>query len=69
MSTNKKSLEITGNPVYPLCIGRSAYINEGDGMRVTSRVLAIDARSQTEISFETLNTRYLLHLQKMGGTA
>lgn len=69
MNTVKKSLEITGSPVYPLSIGRSAYITEDDGVRVTSKVLAIDSRSQTEISFETLNTRYLLHLREMGGTA
>ena len=66
MNTAKKSLEIIGNPVYPLCVGKSAYITESDGVRVTSRVLAIDSRTQTEIAFETLNTHYLLHLQEMG---
>ena len=70
MNTAKKSLEIIGNPLYPLCVGKSAYITESDGVRVTSRVLAIDSRTQTEmIAFETLNTHYLLHLQEMGGTA
>ena len=57
MNQEKKTLEITGLPLIPLSVGRSAYIFESDGTRRTSRVLAIQHSSQTEIDFETLNAR------------
>ena len=61
MNQEKKTLEITGLPLVPLSVGRS------DGTRRTSRVLAIQHSSQTEIDFETLNTHYLLHVREIGG--
>ena len=67
MSTEKKKLEITGKLCIPLTVGMSAFIDEGDGIRTTSRVLSIEERGQTEVAFETKNTPYLLHLQKTGG--
>lgn len=67
MNQEKKTLEITGLPLVPLSVGRSAYIFESDGTRGTSRVLAIQHSSQTEIDFETLNTHYLLHVREIGG--
>ncbi len=67
MNQEKKTLEITGLPLVPLSVGRSAYIFESDGTRRTSRVLAIQHSSQTEIDFETLNTHYLLHVREIGG--
>ena len=51
MNQEKKTLEITGLPLVPLSVGRSAYIFESDGTRRTSRVLAIQHSSQTEIDF------------------
>lgn len=59
---NKKMLEIKGTPFYPVTVGMPAIISEEDGVRRTSRVLSVKEISQTEISFETLNTNYLLHL-------
>ena len=67
MNQEKKTLEITGLPLVPLSVGRSAYIFASDGTRRTSRVLAIQHSSQTEIDFETLNTHYLLHVREIGG--
>lgn len=69
MNQEKKSLEITGQPLVPLSVGRSAYIFEADGTRMTSHVLTINHASQTEIDFETLNTRYHLHVREIGGRA
>ena len=67
MNTNKKALEITGNPHLPLTVGMPAFIDEADGLRRTSCVLKIEQYGQTEIAFETKNTRYLLHLRSIGG--
>lgn len=60
MSNRKKTLEITGCPLYP--IRYSAFICETNGMRRTSIVLSMEMVSQTEIQFETCNTNYHLHL-------
>lgn len=59
---NKKMLEIKGTLLYPVTVGMPAVISEEEGVRRTSRVLSVKKISQTEISFETLNTNYLLHL-------
>ena len=62
MSNRKKTLEITGCPLYPITVGNSAFICEANGMRRTSIVLSMEMVSQTEIQFETCNTNYHLHL-------
>ena len=55
-------LEITGSLIYPITVGVSAFIHEGEGIRRTSTVLSMEKMSQSEISFETQNTKYLLHM-------
>lgn len=60
MERTKKMLEITGSLIYPITVGESAFIHEGEGIRRTSTVLSMEKMSQSEIRFETRNTRYLL---------
>ena len=67
MNTKKKTLEITGTPHLPITVGMPAFIDEADGLRKTSCDLIIERHGQTEVAFETRNTRYLLHLQQIGG--
>lgn len=62
MNNRKKTLEITGYPLYPITVGYSAFICETNGMRRTSSVLSMEMISQTEIQFETCNTNYYLHI-------
>jgi hypothetical protein len=62
MERTKKMLEITGSLIYPITVGESAFIHEGEGIRKTSTVLSMEKMSQSEISFETQNTKYLLHM-------
>lgn len=62
MSNDKKILEITGYLIHPIAIGESAFIREAEGIRRTSTVLSMEKMSQSEIRFETQNTRYLLHM-------
>lgn len=62
MNNTKKMLEITGSLVYPITVGESAFVHEAEGIRRTSTVLSMEKMSQSEIRFETRNTRYLLHM-------
>lgn len=62
MNNKKKEVEITGNLIYPITVGESAFIREAGGMRRTSTVLSMKNSSQSDIRFETQNTNYLLHL-------
>lgn len=62
VSNTKKVVEITGDLIYPITVGESAFIQETDGMRRTSTVLSMESPSQSDIRFETQNTNYLLHL-------
>lgn len=62
MNKPKKMLEITGSLIYPITIGESALIHEAEGIRRTSTVLSMEKMSQSEVSFETRNTKYLLHM-------
>lgn len=62
MEHTKKMLEITGRLIYPITVGESAFIHEGEGIRRTSTVLSLEKMSQSEIRFETQNTRYLLRM-------
>ncbi len=62
MNSNKKSIEITGRPIFPITVGTSAFIHEADGTRRTSTVLSLEKNSRTEVQFETCNTNYRLHL-------
>lgn len=62
MEHTKKMLEITGRLIYPITVGESAFIHEGEGIRRTSTVLSMEKMSQSEIRFETQNTRYLLRM-------
>ena len=62
MNYTKKMLEITGCLIYPITVGESAFIHEEEGIRRTSTVLSMEKISQSDVRFETRNTRYLLHL-------
>ena len=62
MNKTKKMLEITGHLIYPITVGESAFIHEAEGIRRTSTVLSMEKMSQSEISLETQNTKYLLHM-------
>ena len=62
MNNTKKMLEITGSLVYPITVGESAFVHEAEGIRRTSTVLSMDKMSQSEVCFETQNTKYLLHM-------
>ena len=62
MYNTKKMLEITGSLIYPITVGESAFIHEGEGIRRTSTVLSMEKISQSDVRFETRNTRYLLHM-------
>lgn len=62
MNNKKKEVEITGDLIYPIAVGESAFIRETGGMRKTSTVLSMENSSQSDIRFETQNTNYLLHL-------
>lgn len=63
MDRQKKNLEITGWPIFPVEIGTVAYICEADTLRRTSTVLHLEQVTEHEIRFETRNTNYLLHLK------
>lgn len=62
MDNTKKMLEITGSLIYPITVGESAFIHEAESIRRTSTVLSMEKISQSDVRFETRNTRYLLHL-------
>lgn len=62
MNNTKKIVEITGNLVYPIMVGESAFVRESGSLRRTSTVLSMESPSQSDIRFETQNTNYLLHL-------
>lgn len=62
MNNTKKMLEITGSLVYPITVGESAFVHEAEGIRRTSTVLSMEKISQSELCFETRNTKYLLHM-------
>ena len=62
MNYTNKMLEINGSLIYPITVGESAFIHEGEGIRRTSTVLSMEKMSPSEIRFETRNTRYLLHM-------
>lgn len=63
MTVQKQTIQIRGNVVFPLEIGRPAWISEDNGgYRRTSNVQNFEQISPTEIRFETCNTFYVLHL-------
>lgn len=63
MTVQKQTIQIRGNVVFPLEIGRPAWISEDNGgYRRTSNVQNFEQISSTEIRFETRNTFYVLHL-------
>ena len=62
MNKTKKMLEITGRLIYPITVGESAFIHEAEGIRRTSTVLSMEKMSQSDVRFETQNTKYLLHM-------
>ena len=62
MDNQKKHEEIPGYLLHPLHIGAPAVINESTGWRRTSAVIKVTRMTEHEISFETRNTRYRLHL-------
>lgn len=69
MNPQKKNVEITGSPLFPVAVGLNAFIAEKDGMRRTSTVLYMERISAEEIQFETVNTNYRLHLTNREVTA
>ncbi len=63
MNQQKKTLCIAGSMILPIAIGQPAVILECDGgYRQTTTVLTMKRLSDSVIKFETLNTRYLLHV-------
>lgn len=63
MTVEKQTIQICGNVVFPLEVGRPAWISEDNGgYRITSNVQNFEQVSPTEIRFETRNTFYVLHL-------
>lgn len=62
MNNEKKRLEITGSLIQPIIIGESAFIRETEGIRRTSTVLSMEKMSQSDVCFETQNTKYVLHM-------
>lgn len=63
MITEKQTIQIFGNFVLPLEVGRLAWISEDNsGFRRTSNVQNFEHVSPTEIRFEASNTFYVLHL-------
>lgn len=62
MYNEKKHEEITEYLLRPLHVGAPAVINERTGWRRTSAVIKVTGMTEHEISFETQNSRYLLHL-------
>lgn len=59
---NKRCIEITGQPLYPIAVGQLAWIQEQDGIRRTTSVERVEPISQSEMRFETRNTVYLLRV-------
>ena len=64
MMIEKKTIEISGRPMYPIVIGQYAWISEGDGIRRTSPVVNLEHVSSAEMRFETMNTHYHLRLSE-----
>ena len=63
MATRKQTIQICGNAVYPLEVGKPAWIIEDNGgLRRTSNVQHFEQIRTDEIRFETHNTIYVLHL-------
>lgn len=63
MTVKKQTIRIRGNVIFPLEVGRPAWISEESGeYRITSNVLNFEQLSPTEIRFETRNTFYILYL-------
>lgn len=62
MDNTKKMMEITGSLMYPITVGESAFIHEAESIRRTSTVLSMEKISQSDVRFETRNTRYLLQM-------
>lgn len=63
MNQQKKTLCIAGSMILPIAIGQPAVILERNGgYRQTTTVLTMKRLSDSVIKFETLNTRYLLHV-------
>lgn len=62
MYNEKKHEEITGYLLQPLHVGAPAVVNERTDWRRTSAVIKMNRMTEHEISFETRNSRYRLHL-------
>ena len=62
MPGEKKALEITGRLMSPLMVGAPAMVAEKCNWRCTSAVVKVLNISEYEVQFETVNTKYLLHL-------
>lgn len=60
----KEEIRIKGALLLPLQIGMPAYIREENGIRRTTAVAAVYARSRHSVMFKTQNTVYLLEIAK-----
>lgn len=62
MFKKKKKRTLTGRLMYPIKIGCQAIFDDGTSLIQTSAVERIYRQTKNKVSFETQNTRYVLHL-------
>lgn len=62
MFKKKKKRTLTGRLMYPIKIGCKAIFDDGTSLIQTSAVERIYRQTKNKVSFETQNTRYVLHL-------
>lgn len=63
MFKRKKKRTVTGKLMYPIEIGSKAVYDDGSNLIQTSVVERIYRQTKDKVSFETKNTRYVLHLK------
>lgn len=63
MFKRKKKRTVTGKLMYPIEIGCKAVYDDGSNLIQTSVVERIYRQTKDKVSFETKNTRYVLHLK------
>lgn len=62
MKKTKKKVELCGNLLFPITIGKGAVFSAEGLVYHTSRVIALHEQTIDYIRFETLNTDYHLSL-------
>lgn len=59
---SKKELNIKGELIRPLMVGRPACIRELNSQRITTKVVKVIEHKDNSVVFETKNTLYRLEL-------